>query len=126
MRARLAGILGGMRTDGGSHGDVDVAEAHRAAQAGEALLLDVREDAEWALGHAPSAVHVPMGQLRQDSVPRDRPVLAVCRVGGRSAAVAEALAELGYDVRNVAGGMQAWQSAGLPVVLDDGRPGRVL
>lgn len=106
--------------------DVDVAEASRASEAGEALLLDVREDHEWALGHAPGAVHVPMGQLRQDTVPRDRPVLAVCRVGGRSAAVAEALADLGYDVRNVTGGMQAWQSAGLPVVRDDGAAGSVL
>jgi rhodanese-related sulfurtransferase len=119
-------MLEAMGTGRSADGDVDVAEAHRAAQAGEALLLDVREDGEWALGHAPHAVHVPMGQLRQDTVPRDRPVLTLCRVGGRSAAVAEALAELGYDVRNVAGGMQAWQSAGLPVVLDDGGPGRVL
>lgn len=101
-------------------------EAHRAAQAGEALLLDVREDEEWAPGHAPRAVHVPMGQLRQDTVPRDRPVLVVCRVGGRSAAVADALDGLGYDVRNVTGGMLAWAAAGLPVVTDGDAPGTVV
>lgn len=106
-------------------GEVDVREAFRAAEAGEALLLDVREDDEWAQGRAPGAVHVPMGALQQDSVPRDRPVLAVCRLGGRSAAVTQALSELGYDVRNVAGGMQAWAAAGLPVVRDDGTPGSV-
>ena len=105
--------------------EVDVHEAHRAAQSGEALLLDVREDDEWAHGRAPGAVHVPMGELRRDSVPRDRPVLAVCRVGSRSAAVAEALEQIGYDVRNVAGGMLAWQSAGLPVVRDGDEPGAV-
>jgi rhodanese-related sulfurtransferase len=105
---------------------VDVQEAARAARAGEALLLDVREHEEWAGGHAPDAVHVPMGELRQDTVPRDRPVLVVCRVGGRSAAVASALAQLDYDVRNVTGGMLAWSAAGLPVLRDDGRPGTVL
>jgi rhodanese-related sulfurtransferase len=105
---------------------VDVQEAARAASAGEVLLLDVREHDEWAYGHAPDAVHVPMGALRQDTVPRDRPVLALCRVGGRSAAVATALAGLGYDVRNVVGGMLAWSAAGLPVVRDDGAAGTVL
>ncbi len=106
--------------------DVDVHEAARAAGAGEALLLDVREHDEWSLGRAPDAVHVPMGELQRDTVPRDRPVLAMCRVGSRSAAVADALAQIGYDVRNVAGGMQAWAAAGLPVVRDDGEPGVVV
>jgi len=106
--------------------DVDVREAARAAQAGEVLLLDVREHGEWAHGRAPWAVHGPMSELRQDSVPRDRPVLAVCRVGSRSAAVAGALASLGYDVRNVRGGMLAWVSSGLPVVRDGDEPGQVV
>lgn len=105
--------------------NVDVQEAARAARAGEALLLDVREHEEWAYGHAPEAVHVPMGELRQDTVPRDRPVLTVCRVGGRSAAVAGALEQLGYDVRNVTGGMLSWAAAGLPVVRDGDQPGTV-
>jgi rhodanese-related sulfurtransferase len=49
-----------------------------------------------------------MSELRQDTVPRDRPVLALCRVGARSAAVAEALERLGYDAANVTGGMLTW------------------
>jgi rhodanese-related sulfurtransferase len=106
--------------------DVDVQEAQRAAQDGRALLLDVREHGEWASGRAPGAVHMPMSELRSDSVPRDRPVLVVCRMGGRSAAVADALDRLGYDAANVAGGMQAWAAAGLPVVGDDGAPGTVV
>ena len=106
--------------------DVDVQEAHRAAAEGVALLLDVREHEEWAHGRAPGAVHVPMSELRSDTVPRDRPVLVICRVGGRSAAVADALVGLGYDAANVAGGMQAWASAGLPVVEGEGRPGKVV
>ncbi len=105
---------------------VDVKEAEQAARAGDALLVDVREDDEWAAGHAPGVLHVPMGELRQDTLPRDRPVLAVCRVGGRSAAVTSALEQLGYDVRNVTGGMLSWSAAGLPVVRDDGQPGSVV
>ena len=95
-------------------------------QVGDDLLLDVREDDEWAAGRAPAAVHVPMGELRQDTVPRDRPVLVLCRVGGRSAAVAQALEQLGYDVGNVTGGMLSWSAAGLPVVRDGGQPGTVV
>jgi rhodanese-related sulfurtransferase len=67
-----------------------------------------------------------MSRLRQDTLPRDRRVLALCRVGGRSAAVAEALDQLGYDVANVDGGMLAWSAAGLPVVRDGGEPGMVV
>ena len=111
--------------DGGP-GQVDVREAARAADAGEVLLVDVREDDEWAAGRAPTALHAPMSRLRQDTLPRDRPVLALCRVGGRSAAVAEALDQLGYDVANVSGGMLAWSAAGLPVVRDGGEPGTVV
>lgn len=106
--------------------DVTPAEAHRLAEAGEVLLVDVREDDEWAAGRAPSAVHAALGTLTPDTLPRDRPLVAVCRVGGRSQAAAEALAGIGYDVRNTAGGMLAWQAAGLPVVADGGRPGAVV
>ena len=135
---RAEGGTGG-RVEGGADGGVDgrvdgrvegeevgVREAARAAESGDVLLLDVREHEEWAYGRAPWAVHVPMGDLRQDTVPRDRPVLALCRVGSRSAAVASALAALGYDVRNVTGGMMAWAAAGLPVVRDAGEPGQVV
>ena len=111
---------------GGTVGVVDVTEAARAAASGEALLLDVREDDEWAAGRAPTAVHAAMSGLRQDTVPRDRPVLVLCRVGGRSAAVAAALQQLGYDVANVDGGMLTWAAAGLPVVRDGDQPGTVL
>ena len=107
-------------------GEVDAATAFAAAERGEAVLLDVREDHEWAAGHAPGAVHVPLGRLHPDAVPRDRPVIAVCHLGGRSAMAAQALAGVGYDVRNLVGGMDAWARAGLPVVRDDGTPGVVV
>ena len=93
-----------------------------------AFLLDVREDDEWVAGHAPEAVHMAMGTVadRVAELPSDRTVVCICRVGGRSGAVAAALAGDGYDVRNVDGGMLAWEAAGYPVIDGDGDPGRVI
>lgn len=107
--------------------DVDVTEADRLVTDG-ALLLDVREQDEWDAGHAPVAVHVPMGEVvdRIAELPGDRTIVCVCRLGGRSGSVALHLAGAGYDVRNVAGGMTAWIAADLPVVDSSGAPGRVL
>jgi len=91
-----------------------------------AVLVDVREGVEWAAGHAPEALHVPLGEVSGAAARFDgQQVLAVCRSGGRSAKAAEILATAGVDVRNVAGGMTAWVEAGLPVVRDDGSTGAV-
>jgi rhodanese-related sulfurtransferase len=86
-------------------------------EVGEDFLLDVREDDEWAAGHAPGAVHVPLHDLpaRLDAVPAGTRVAVVCRVGGRSAQATMWLRQQGYDAHNVAGGMYGWQAAGLPV-----------
>jgi rhodanese-related sulfurtransferase len=88
-----------------------------------AVLLDVRENDEWAAGHAPSAVHVPMGQIpeRLDELATefpDRPVRVVCRSGGRSARVTAYLQQAGWDAVNVDGGMRAWAAAGRPMVAE--------
>ncbi len=105
--------------------EIDVQHAARLTEAGHALLLDVREDEEWAAGRAPGAEHVPLGSLQPGEVPTGRPVLALCRSGNRSGKAAQALAAAGVDVRNVTGGMKAWAAAGLPVVTAAGRPGTV-
>lgn len=86
------------------------------------FLLDVREDDEWAAGHAPGATHVPLGRLAAhvDQLPRDRRIVCICRSGGRSGRATEALAQAGFDAVNMTGGMQAWAAAGLPMVCDDG------
>lgn len=107
--------------------EIDPAEAALKVESG-AFLLDVREPDEWAAGHAPGAKHIPLGELsaRVDEVPEDRPVVAICRVGGRSAKATIALNNAGYDVVNLAGGMRAWAAAGQPVVTDDGSPGSVI
>jgi rhodanese-related sulfurtransferase len=80
-----------------------------------AVLIDVREDAEWHEGHAPGAQHLPLGRLRLEDLPPGRPVYCICRSGNRSGRAVEALTAAGVDARNVAGGMQAWVAAGLPV-----------
>jgi rhodanese-related sulfurtransferase len=81
-----------------------------------ARILDVREDFEVADGMIPGALHIPMGQLQAGLGELDQavPVIAVCRSGNRSAAVADALTEAGYKADTMAGGMTAWTSAGLP------------
>jgi rhodanese-related sulfurtransferase len=94
---------------------MDAATAHE--QRAELLLLDVREPHEWAAGHAVDAHHLPMGELaaRQDELPRDRPIVAICKSGARSAAVVGALTRAGYRAENLDGGMLAWRAARLPM-----------
>jgi len=77
------------------------------------LVLDVREPWEWEVGNLEDrgALLIPLGELsdRMDEVPRDRPIVAGCRVGGRSADAAELMREAGFvDVRNLRGGLLAW------------------
>ena len=107
--------------------EVDAAGADEMVAAG-ALLLDVREPDEWAAGHAPAAVHVPMGQLPGSvgELPTDRPIACICRSGARSGRVTEYLLGFGLDIVNVAGGMQGWAASGRPVVTDDGAAGTVI
>jgi len=91
-----------------------------------AVLLDVREDDEWTAGHAPDAVHIPLARVGETASRfAGQEVLTVCRSGARSGRAAKTLVAAGVDVHNVAGGMSAWASAGLPIVRDDGSPGRV-
>ncbi|HTJ37427.1 MAG TPA: rhodanese-like domain-containing protein [Dactylosporangium sp.] len=97
--------------------------------ADDAYILDVREADEWAAGHAPDAVHVPMMQIpaRIDEIPEDRDVVVVCRVGGRSAQVVAFLQQNGRErTINLDGGMQMWEAAGRPMTSEDGGAPRVL
>ncbi|MEO6414338.1 MAG: rhodanese-like domain-containing protein [Pedococcus sp.] len=89
-----------------------------------AVLLDVREKDEWDAGHAPGAVHIPLGELpsRLDELPdTDAGTLAVvCRGGGRSSRAVAWLSQQGFDVANLDGGMKAWQGAGKQLVAVSG------
>ncbi|MFS0901254.1 rhodanese-like domain-containing protein [Mycolicibacterium litorale] len=111
--------------------DVEVIQADvtelPAAFDESALLLDVREDDEWQRGHAPEAVHIPMGDVpsRLGEVDAQATVYVMCHAGGRSQRVAQYLARNGYRAVNVSGGMLAWSAAGRPVVTDGGGAGTV-
>jgi rhodanese-related sulfurtransferase len=98
----------------------------------DGLLLDVREDNEWAAGHAEGALHIPtsvfgvrFGEVTE-AIGDGRKVYVLCRVGGRSAQVTQYLVQQGIDAVNVEGGMLAWEGAGRPIVTDSGSPAFIL
>ena len=87
---------------------------------GPVQILDVREEDEFTgpLGHIVGAVLIPLGQLdaRLDELRRDRPVIAVCRAGSRSAQATAILQQAGFgEIANLNGGMLRWRAEGYPV-----------
>jgi len=83
-------------------------------------LVDVREDSEWTAGHAAGALHLSRGVIERDiegKVPqKDAKLVLYCHSGSRSALAADSLMKMGYsNVYSLAGGITAYQSAGLPV-----------
>jgi molybdopterin/thiamine biosynthesis adenylyltransferase/rhodanese-related sulfurtransferase len=100
--------------------EVSPKEAEASRSAG-AVLVDVREQAEWDAGYIPGAIHIPRAYLEQrieEFVPdREAKVVVYCASGVRSAYGTATLGQLGYrDVASMAGGIHAWQALGLPVV----------
>jgi rhodanese-related sulfurtransferase len=98
---------------------IDTAAARGLASEG-ATLIDVREPDEYADGHIPGAIHVPLGRLQAhlEGVPRDRPVLTYCAMGERSTTAASTLERSGFaEVRNLKGGMDAWRATGQRVAV---------
>lgn len=98
-----------------SFSELDVRAA--APQLDSYRIIDVREPAEFPLGHVPGSELIPLSRVAQSAEAlRGRPLLLVCRSGRRSGRACEVLIELGVsDVTNLAGGMIAWGAAGLPV-----------
>lgn len=101
--------------------DIDV-DALKAAQAGGITLIDVRTEQEYAGGHVPGAINIPIeGFDPQDVVQaaafgdKSKPVYVICEVGGRSARGATMLASAGYPAVNVLGGTAAWREKGFPL-----------
>ena len=91
-------------------------------QAGERyILLDVREDAEWANGHIPSAHHISRGVLEREierAIPeKNAPIVLYCGGDDRSALAADNLQKMGYaKVASLDGGLPGWTALGLPTV----------
>ncbi|MBI3971489.1 MAG: MBL fold metallo-hydrolase [Chloroflexi bacterium] len=92
------------------------------ARAANALVLDVREPDEYTGGHVPGAVNIPQSLIasRLDDLPRDRPIVTVCRSGYRAHRAAQFLKQVGYaQVENLQGGTEAWREAGRPLAFGD-------
>jgi rhodanese-related sulfurtransferase len=107
---------------GGSLSGVEQADTLKATRLynDDALVLDVREDKEYATGHIPKARHIPLGQLASRLQELDKfkskPILVTCRSGHRSARACGMLKKAGFEtVYNQAGGIIAWERANLPV-----------
>lgn len=97
--------------------EVSVQEAVTLRDSG-AFVLDVRQPDEWADYHVPDSTLIPLDQLsnRLSEVPRDKPILVVCRSGNRSASGRDILLDAGFtSVTSMAGGLTEWRSSGLPV-----------
>ncbi|MDZ4201693.1 MAG: rhodanese-like domain-containing protein [Gallionella sp.] len=100
--------------------EVDCVAATQLINHKNALVLDVREDAEYKSGHVLNAKLIPLGKLGERigelEKYRDKPIVAVCRSGSRSASACALLGKSGFsEVYNLAGGMIAWQKGNLPV-----------
>jgi rhodanese-related sulfurtransferase len=104
-------------------GDMTPREVADAVAQGAVELIDVREPDEVAAGRIAGIRHVPLGALSEAaaSIPRDRPVVFVCRSGGRSAMATEAFRTAGYEAHNMTGGMLEWLAGGLPIEPENGR-----
>lgn len=100
--------------------EISPADARKQVEAGEAVLIDVREESDWSEGHAEGATHLSRGVVEleiEEQVPDPkRPIICYCGGGSRSALVAESLQKMGYEnVRSMAGGLRGWKEAGLPL-----------
>jgi rhodanese-related sulfurtransferase len=97
--------------------EIDVDDLHDRQREGEVVLVDVRQPDEFADGHVPGAVLIPLAELpeRVDELPTGAPITLICHTGGRSHRAAEMLSSQGFETINVVGGTLAWTEAGFPV-----------
>lgn len=124
MWVGLAAASGGMLLwqmfNGTGGNNVSVAEATLLINRQDALVVDVRETAEWSSGHLPNARHIALGRLgthlSEIDKFKEKPVIVVCASGNRSSAACGTLKKAGFQqVFNLAGGVNAWSDAGLPM-----------
>jgi rhodanese-related sulfurtransferase len=91
-----------------------------AGRRGEAQWVDVRTASEYAAGHVPGAINIPMEQIeaRLDDLSPDCPIVLICQSGGRARLTAARLEPCRTDVSVLDGGTNAWVNAGFPVVVN--------
>ncbi|APV48421.1 hypothetical protein BWI17_01200 [Betaproteobacteria bacterium GR16-43] len=105
---------------GGGGDTLGTLEATRLMNQPATLVLDIRDDKDFAAGHLPRARHIPLKELEARSTEiqkfKDKPVLVTCRSGNRSGSATRLLKKLGFNnVFHLKGGLVAWEQASLPV-----------
>lgn len=121
----LAAMSGFMLFGGGLRGRLSGVKQVNPQQAvmlfnhEDALVLDVRENSEYADGHIAKSKHIPLAQLKTRVADlekfKDKPIVVVCRSGSRSGFACSQLRKAGFEkVNNLEGGIIAWEQAGLP------------
>lgn len=104
--------------------EISIAEyGERLMRQEQHVLIDVREDHEWAAGRLPGALHLGRGIIERDIeshfADRDAPLVLYCGGGYRSVLACDSLRKMGYThVVSLAGGYRGWLEAGLPVETD--------
>lgn len=101
------------------YGNVDVAELKKLIDANKVPVVDVRTAAEYAGGHVPGALNIPLDviEARADELKafKAAPIYLICQSGRRSINASLILADKGFKPVNILGGTNAWKSAGYPV-----------
>ena len=97
--------------------EVTPQRAKELLDAGEAVVVDVREPYEREAGHIDGSRHIELERLasQAETLPKDQPIVFLCRLGARSAMAAQAFKASGFDAWSMAGGLQRWHDEGLPV-----------
>jgi rhodanese-related sulfurtransferase len=110
----------------------DVPSITRDELPADAVILDVREDDEFAAGHIDGAVHVPIGSLANKmfydpgELLTDAPLVLVCKGGGRATRATAWLNANGFDAVRLDGGTRGWAESGRPMASDTGQPPAIL
>ena len=115
----IALLVQTVRRPGGGN-SLNSTQATQLINREDALVVDVREPAEYANGHLPESRNIPLARLEERAGELDKskeaPLLVVCQTGARSATACKQLAKLGFSrVHNLEGGIDAWRTAGLPL-----------
>lgn len=100
---------------------VDASDAIRLINHEDAVLVDIRSEAEFRQGHILNSMHIPLNDLpkhlKKLQAYKDRPIIALCRTGQRSQSAGATLRKHGFEkVYSLKGGLVAWENASLPLV----------
>ena len=112
----FANLLGKLMGNAGGH-SVSFDEIKAASETGSAHIVDVREPGEFAAGHVPGAINLPLSRFDVDQIPTGKPVILMCLSGARSGRAHSACMGNGRDdIRHFSGGFSGWAGRGGRVV----------